>query len=163
MDSARRCPMFAQQSPNGVPQRCLFLRHPAEYVDDFLLTTMQSLMSSINFLVSLPCLFWVSDHPWFRTNCFSAVPVIVRHNDYKTDIGRSWRLLSFLIAVFSMFRVCDYSMKMWTDAACLYVTQLATSTANVQIGFYSYDHGDGYPFDGPGGVLAHSFFPPYGQ
>ena len=31
--------------------------------------------------------------------------------------------------------------------------------ANIEIDFGAGDHGDKYPFSGPGGVLAHGYYP----
>ncbi|KAJ9135235.1 hypothetical protein P3X46_032443 [Hevea brasiliensis] len=41
--------------------------------------------------------------------------------------------------------------------------QTAAEAAYLSIGFYTGDHGDGNPFDGPGKILAHSFYPPDGR
>ena len=54
---------------------------------------------------------------------------------------------------------------LWAAVIPLTFTEASdTSTADIIIGWYTGDHDDGDPFDGPGDVLAHSTFPnPYDQ
>ncbi len=53
------------------------------------------------------------------------------------------------------------AMSQWSQA--VQVTWAEGSSASapqaVNIFFATYNHGDGYPFTGPGGVLAHTFYP----
>uniref|UniRef100_A0A0D9VKU8 Peptidase metallopeptidase domain-containing protein n=1 Tax=Leersia perrieri TaxID=77586 RepID=A0A0D9VKU8_9ORYZ len=52
----------------------------------------------------------------------------------------------------------------WADATRLQFTEVASaSDADITIGFYSGDHGDGEAFDGPLGTLAHAFSPTDGR
>ncbi len=49
---------------------------------------------------------------------------------------------------------------LWTAETPLTFTEVAgLSQADIEIAWYSGDHGDGDPFDGPGDVLAHASFP----
>ncbi|OAY25787.1 metalloendoproteinase 1 [Manihot esculenta] len=60
--------------------------------------------------------------------------------------------------------VCSKAFKKWSDVSQFTFKEAsAGSTADIVIGFYSGDHGDGSPFDGPGGTLAHAFAPENGR
>ena len=52
-----------------------------------------------------------------------------------------------------------YSRSEHTD---LVFTQKKSGRVHIDIRFESGEHGDGDPFDGSGGTLAHAFFPVFG-
>ncbi|KAL2464375.1 matrix metalloproteinase [Forsythia ovata] len=52
----------------------------------------------------------------------------------------------------------------WSEVTPLTFTETTSySRADLKIGFFSGDHGDGEPFDGVLGTLAHAFSPPAGR
>jgi hypothetical protein len=53
------------------------------------------------------------------------------------------------------------ALNSWTQYAPIKFVagQSATAPRTVYVWFATRDHGDGYPFDGPGGILAHTFYP----
>lgn len=50
-------------------------------------------------------------------------------------------------------------MDVWGGYARLTFSRSSTPEADIIVGFSRGYHGDAYPFDGPGMVLAHAFFP----
>ncbi|XP_035668301.1 matrix metalloproteinase-15-like [Branchiostoma floridae] len=56
----------------------------------------------------------------------------------------------------------DRAFRLWHEHIPLNFTRVTTGKADIDIRFYSGDHGDGDPFDGPFGTLAHAYFPIYG-
>ncbi|KAJ6877760.1 hypothetical protein NC651_030494 [Populus alba x Populus x berolinensis] len=59
---------------------------------------------------------------------------------------------------------CSDAFKKWSDVSQLTFQEASDgASANIVITFYSGDHGDGSPFDGPGKTLAHAFSPEDGR
>lgn len=52
-----------------------------------------------------------------------------------------------------------YALKVWGDITPLNFHEVAGGRADIQIDFFTAEHDDRYPFDGPGGAVAHAFFP----
>ncbi|XP_060682654.1 collagenase 3-like [Hemiscyllium ocellatum] len=51
------------------------------------------------------------------------------------------------------------AFKMWSDVTSLKFTRISNGIADIMISFAFGVHNDGYPFDGPNGILAHGFPP----
>jgi len=54
------------------------------------------------------------------------------------------------------------AFSMWASASGLVFIQSNSKNVHIEIRFENYDHGDEDSFDGPGGVVAHAFFPEFG-
>ncbi|KZC09460.1 Matrix metalloproteinase-14 [Dufourea novaeangliae] len=54
------------------------------------------------------------------------------------------------------------AFKVWSEYTDLVFTQKKSGQVHIEIRFEKGEHGDGDPFDGPGGTLAHAYFPVYG-
>ncbi|TSK72147.1 Stromelysin-3 [Bagarius yarrelli] len=55
--------------------------------------------------------------------------------------------------------VFQEAVQVWSYVTPLTFTEVQAGPADITIDFTRYEHGDKLPFDGPGGILAHAFFP----
>ncbi|XP_075404727.1 matrix metalloproteinase-26 [Tenrec ecaudatus] len=51
------------------------------------------------------------------------------------------------------------AVSIWSSVTPLVFEEVENQDANIRMSFWTLDHGDGLPFDGPGGVLGHAFLP----
>lgn len=56
-------------------------------------------------------------------------------------------------------RVLTTAFQVWGDVARLDFNPTRFPKADIIVQFARGNHGDGYAFDGPGGTLAHAYFP----
>jgi hypothetical protein len=60
-------------------------------------------------------------------------------------------------------RIFKWAFDQWSKASKLDVTEapyyVTDDKVDILINFAGGSHGDGYPFDGQGGTLAHAFYP----
>ncbi|XP_029956631.1 collagenase 3a [Salarias fasciatus] len=56
----------------------------------------------------------------------------------------------------------ERALQVWAQVTPLRFTRIYNGIADIMISFSRQAHGDGYPFDGPGGTLAHAFAPSTG-
>ncbi|XP_033845745.1 stromelysin-3-like [Periophthalmus magnuspinnatus] len=77
----------------------------------------------------------------------------------KTDL--TYRIVRFpwQMSETKVRHVLDQAFRVWGAVTPLTFTEVMSEKADIVIDFNRYWHGDSLPFDGPGGILAHAFFP----
>ncbi|XP_047099078.1 matrix metalloproteinase-2-like isoform X1 [Schistocerca piceifrons] len=57
----------------------------------------------------------------------------------------------------------DRALRIWSDNSRLTFREVNSDRADILVYFHRLYHGDGFPFDGRGQILAHAFFPGEGR
>lgn len=75
----------------------------------------------------------------------------------------TWRVRSFpqisTIPKDTIRTLMYYALRVWSNSSRITFQEASTDSSDILIDFNKSYHEDGYPFDGPGGTLAHAFFP----
>ncbi|KAM4616273.1 stromelysin-3 [Polymixia lowei] len=77
----------------------------------------------------------------------------------KTDLTYKIVRFPWQMSEDKVRRVLQEALRVWSDVTPLTFTEVRSGKADIVIDFTRYWHGDSLPFDGPGGILAHAFFP----
>ncbi|XP_055935789.1 matrix metalloproteinase-2-like [Argiope bruennichi] len=82
--------------------------------------------------------------------------------------GQKWPITNLTWSVKGRDSAADIRMvrsqlrkafQVWSAASALTFEEVQGQSADILVSFLKGQHGDGYPFDGEGAVLAHAFFP----
>ncbi|XP_047426141.1 stromelysin-3-like [Mugil cephalus] len=77
----------------------------------------------------------------------------------KTDLTYKIMRFPWQISEDKVRRVFREALAVWSEVTPLRFREVTNEKADIIIDFNRYWHGDSLPFDGPGGILAHAFFP----
>eukprot|EP00062_Callorhinchus_milii_P024940 gi/632985384/ref/XP_007909652.1/ PREDICTED: stromelysin-3-like isoform X1 [Callorhinchus milii] len=77
----------------------------------------------------------------------------------KTDLTYKIVRFPWQLSKVKVQRTIAKAVKVWSDVTPLTFTEVQEGGVDIIIDFSRYWHGDNLPFDGPGGVLAHAFYP----
>ncbi|ETE71822.1 Matrix metalloproteinase-25, partial [Ophiophagus hannah] len=79
----------------------------------------------------------------------------------KTDL--TWHIRSFprssQLSRDHVRNLIFYAFRAWSNSSALTFKEVSSHQADIVVDFAASYHDDTYPFDGPGGTLAHAFFP----
>ncbi|XP_030055222.1 matrilysin isoform X2 [Microcaecilia unicolor] len=73
----------------------------------------------------------------------------------------TYRILNFTpdLSTTDVIEAIQNAFKVWSDVTPLQFRRVSSEEADILIRFASRSHGDSFPFDGPGNILAHAFAP----
>ncbi|XP_063310561.1 stromelysin-3 [Pelobates fuscus] len=77
----------------------------------------------------------------------------------KTDLTYKIIRFPWQLSKVKVRRTIAEALRVWSEVTPLNFTEVRDGRSDIIIDFTRYWHGDNLPFDGPGGILAHAFFP----
>jgi hypothetical protein len=81
--------------------------------------------------------------------------------DHAAHLGYAFGTITSKVPTLTVESEILRAMSAWSAVAnvAFEPAALATAARTIVVKFVSGPHGDAYPFDGPGGILAHTFYP----